>query len=162
MAKNKGKQANDDPLSKTVCRNRRARHDYEILDQLECGIVLTGSEVKSLRNGKMSIEEGFARMQNGELWLIDCDIAEYPQATMMNHVSKRPRKLLLHKRELRKFAEQAAQKGLSLIPLAVYFSRGRAKVQVALGRGRKSHDKRDKLRTQSDKRDIRDAMMKRN
>lgn len=161
MAKNKDKKGNNDPLSKTVCRNRRARHDYEILDQLECGIVLVGSEVKSLRNGKMSIDEGFARVRNGELWLLDCDISEYPQATSMNHVSKRPRKLLLHKREFRKFAEQAAQKGLSLIPLAVYFSNGRAKVQIGLGRGRKSHDKRDKLRTQSDKREIRDAMMKR-
>ena len=94
----------------TVCRNRRARHEYDILEEIECGIVLVGSEVKSIRNGKISIEEAYARVFNGELWLIDCDIAEYPQANLMNHLAKRTRKLLLRKRELEKVAEAARKK----------------------------------------------------
>ena len=102
-----------DPNSQTVTRNRRARHEYEILDELECGIVLTGSEVKSIRNGKISIEEAYARIRGDELWLINADIAEYPQATLMNHEPKRPRKLLLRRRELQKFAASAEQQGLT-------------------------------------------------
>jgi len=149
----------DDSQTKTVCRNRRARHDYDILDELECGIVLTGSEVKSIRDGKISINEAFARIQDGELWLHDCDIAEYPQATIQNHEPKRPRKLLLHKRELRKFAEQAEQKGLTLIPLSVYFSKSRVKVKIAVARGRKQFDKREKIRKRADKREIREATL---
>src|SRR5579885_1013385 len=101
------KPANDDPNSQTVCRNRRARHEYDILDELECGVVLTGSEVKSIRNGKISIEEAYARVRNGELWLMGADIAEYPQATVMNHEPKRTRKLLIRKQELQKVAESA-------------------------------------------------------
>lgn len=97
----------DDPNSKSICRNRKAFHDYEILDQLECGIELRGSEVKSIRNGKMSIDEAFARIRDNELWLMGSDIPIYPQATYMNHEPKRPRKLLLRKRELHKFAEEA-------------------------------------------------------
>jgi SsrA-binding protein len=163
MSKKKPKtdKSKDDPTSKTVCRNRKARHQYDIMDELECGVALTGSEVKSIRAGKISIEEGFARIQNGELWLVDCDIAEYPQATVMNHEPKRRRKLLIHKRELNKFAEQADSKGLTLVPLAVYFSKGRVKVKIALARGRKLHDKREKLKQQTDKREMRDAMAKR-
>ena len=149
-----------DPNSKTVCTNRKARHEYDILDELECGVTLTGSEVKSIRNGKISIEEAYARLKEGELWLIGCDIAEYPQATVMNHEPKRPRKLLLHKRELAKFAESASQQGLTLIPLAVYFSRGIVKVKVAVAKGRKLHDKREKLKKQADTREIRNALLK--
>ena len=158
--KSKSKKSKDDPNFKLVCRNRKAQYEFDLLDDLECGIALTGSEVKSIRAGKISINEGFARIQNGELWLIDCDIAEYPQATVMNHEPKRRRKLLLHKRELRKFAEQAEHKGLTLVPVSVYFKNGRVKVKVALARGRKHYDKREKLKQKSDKRDIRDAMTK--
>lgn len=163
MSKKKPKPAKskDDPNFKIVCRNRKARHQYDLMDELECGIALTGSEVKSIRAGKISIDEGFARIQNGELWLVDCDIAEYPQATVMNHEPKRRRKLLVHKRELRKFAEQADSKGLTLVPLSVYFSKGRVKVNVALARGRKTFDKREKLKKQADRREMRDAMAKR-
>ena len=162
MSKKKNNdKAKDDPNSRMVCRNRKARHEYDILDELECGVALTGSEVKSIRAGKISIDEGFARIQDGELWLVGCDIAEYPQATVMNHEPKRRRKLLIHKRELRKFAEQADQKGLTLVPLAVYFAKGRVRVNVALARGRKTYDKREKLKQQTDKREIRDAMVKR-
>jgi len=152
---------NRDPNSKIVCRNRRARHEYEILDEIECGIVLVGSEVKSIRNGKISIEEAYARIEDGELWLIDCDIAEYPQASVMNHEPKRTRKLLLRKRELEKVAEAAAHKGLTLIPLSVYFSRGIVKLSVAVAKGRKLHDKREVLRQKEDKREMRNAALRR-
>ncbi|MEX2286295.1 MAG: SsrA-binding protein SmpB [Planctomycetaceae bacterium] len=149
-----------DPNSRSVCSNRKARYEYDILDELECGVTLTGSEVKSIRNGKISIDEAYARLKDGELWLIGCDIAEYPQATVMNHEPKRPRKLLLHKRELAKFAESASQQGLTMIPLAVYFSRGIVKVKVAVAKGRKLHDKREKLKKQADKREIRSALLR--
>ncbi|MBW3540186.1 MAG: SsrA-binding protein SmpB [Planctomycetes bacterium] len=151
----------DDSNERLVCRNRRARHEYDILDELECGVVLTGSEVKSIRNGQMSIEEAFARIRGGELWLIGSDIAEYPQATVLNHEPKRPRKLLLHKKELAKFAASADERGLTLVPLAVYFKGGRVKVKVGLARGRKLHDKREKLRQQSDRREMREAVQRR-
>jgi SsrA-binding protein len=152
---------NRDPNSKTVCRNRRARHEYELLDEIECGIVLVGSEVKSIRNGKISIEEAYARIHDGELWLIDCDIAEYPQANVMNHEPKRTRKLLLRKREIEKVAEAAAHKGLTLVPLSVYFSRGFVKVSLAVARGRNLHDKREMLRRKEDSREMRDAALRR-
>ena len=121
MGKKKPK-SNDDPNSKTVCRNRKARHNFDILEDMECGIVLKGSEVKSIRNGKMSIDEAYARLRDGELWLMGSNIAEYPQATVMNHEPVRPRKLLLHKKQLRKFAESAHHKGLTIVPLSVYFA----------------------------------------
>jgi SsrA-binding protein len=154
------KPNNQDP-QETVARNRRARHEYEILEEIECGIVLVGSEVKSIRNGKISIEEAYARVQNGELWLIDCDIAEYPQANVMNHMAKRTRKLLLRKRELEKVAESATHKGLTLVPLAVYFSRGLVKVKLAVAKGRKLHDKREVLRKKEDAREMRNAALRR-
>jgi len=157
----KKKPNNDDPNSRTVCRNRKARHLYEILDEMECGIVLKGSEVKSIRNNKISIDEAYARVRDGEVWLMGCDIAEYPQATVMNHEPRRPRKLLLHKREVSKFAETADHQGLTLIPLAVYFSRGIVKVKLAVAKGRKLHDKRDKIKKQSDKQEMRRAMLHR-
>ncbi len=159
MSKKKKADAHD-PNSRSVCSNRKARYEYDILDELECGVTLTGSEVKSIRNGKISIDEAYARLKDGELWLIGCDIAEYPQATVMNHEPKRPRKLLLHKRELAKFAESASQQGLTMIPLSVYFSRGIVKVKVAVAKGRKLHDKREKLKKQADKREIRSALLK--
>lgn len=120
--------------------------------------MLHGSEVKSIRNGKVSLDESYAHLKNGELWLIACHIAEYPQANVMNHITTRERKLLLHKRELRKFAEAATQKGLTIVPLSMYFSRGIVKVKMAIGRGRKEFDKRQKLKKDSDRREMRDAM----
>ena len=107
----------------------------------------SSSEVKSLRDGKCSLEEAWARVDDsGELWLMQCDIALYPQANIMNHEPRRPRKLLLHRREIEKFAAQAMHKGLTLIPLSMYFSSGRVKVKLAIGKGRQLHDKRDKLK----------------
>ncbi len=155
------KQDNQDPNSKMVCRNRRARYEYDILDELQCGIVLTGSEVKSIRNSKISIEEAYARVRDGELWLVGADIAVYPQATVMNHEPKRTRKLLMRKQELRKVLESATQKGLTLVPLAVYFSRGFVKVTVAVAKGRKLHDKREALKRKEDTREIRNATLRR-
>jgi len=158
----KPQSSSKDPNSQTITRNRRASHEYELLDEVECGIVLRGSEVKSLRDGKVSLEEAYAKVQNEEVWLLGCDIAEYPQANLMNHAPRRERKLLLHRREIRKFAEAADQRGHTLIPLAMYFHEGRVKVLLAVGKGKKLHDKREKLRKQSDVKDIQRAMNARN
>ena len=144
---------------KLVADNRKARFNYEILDSLECGIVLLGSEVKSLRNGKLSLEEAYARVKDGAVWLVGADIAEYPQATIWNHAPKRPRQLLMKQSEVRKFAALAHEKGLTLIPLKVYFnSRGIAKILLGLCKGKKLHDKRDVLKQADAKRDIARAM----
>ena len=144
---------------KLVADNRKARHNFEVLDTLECGVVLVGSEVKSLRAGKISLEEAYGRVRENEVWLIGCDIAEYAQATAWQHEPKRPRKLLMHRRQVQKFARQAHEKGLTLVPLKIYFNeRGIAKVLLGLCRGRKLHDKRDKLRKEDQNRDIQRAM----
>lgn len=161
MGKKKKETKKDDPNFRTVCRNRKARHRFDILEELECGIALKGSEVKSIRNGKISIDEAYARIRDGELWLMGCDIAEYPQATVMNHEPRRPRKLLLRKSEVHKFAESAEQQGLTLVPLSVYFTRGLVKVKVAIARGRKLHDKREKLKQKTDTREMRQVKLKR-
>lgn len=150
-----------DANSRVVCQNRRARHDYEIVDELECGMVLTGSEVKSIRANKISIEESFARVEDGEVWLHNCDIAEYPQATYLNHERRRSRKLLLSRNEIRKFAENATHDGMTLVPLDVHFSNGRIKLQLAVAKGRKQHDKRDALKKRDAEKSIRDALRQR-
>ncbi len=141
-----------------VAQNRRARHEYEVLETLECGIVLVGSEVKSLRTGALSLEEAYARLKNDELWLMGCDIPEYVQANRQNHIPKRPRKLLIHRREIKKFAARATERGLTLIPLKMYFTEGRAKLLLGLCKGRKLHDKRQVLKQKAAKRDIQRAM----
>jgi SsrA-binding protein len=159
MAGKKSKaKSSEDPNSRTVTRNRRARHEYEILEELECGIVLTGSEVKSIRNNKVSIEEAYARVKDGEVWLFNADIAVYPQANVMNHEPRRPRKLLLKNREIRKFAETGSQTGLTLVPLSLYFTRGIVKVKLAIAKGRKTHDKREKLKRDTDRREMQQAL----
>jgi SsrA-binding protein len=160
MAKKKAEKPTDrqHDNERSIAQNRRARFDYEVLDTLECGIVLVGSEVKSLRGGKMSLEEAYGRVKDDELWLIACEIPEYPQASLLNHEPKRPRKLLLHRREIRKFAARAAEQGLTLIPLKMYFSKGRIKVLMGLCRGRKKHDKRQAIKKRDSNRDIGRAM----
>ncbi len=148
--------------SHMICRNRRARHEYDILDTLQCGIALVGSEVKSIRDHKVSIEEAFARLEHGEVWLHSCDIQPYPQANVMNHEPRRPRKLLLKKREILKFAESAGQQGLTLVPLDMHFSqRGMVKVTLAVAKGRKLHDKRERLKKDTAQKEIRQAMRRR-
>jgi len=150
--------AGEAPAERVVAENRRARHDYEILDTLECGIALVGSEVKSLRVGRISLEEAYGRIEGDEVWLLGCDIPEYEKANRLNHVPKRPRKLLLHQREIKKFAGHAFEKGLTLVPLKMYFKGGRAKVLLGVGRGRQLHDKRQQLKAKSAKRDMEVAL----
>ncbi len=140
---------------RTISENRRARHRYEISEQLECGIMLVGSEVKSLRDGKISLDEAYVRLEQGELWLIGADIPEYKQATIWNHDPRRPRKLLVHRAQLAKLAVRATEKGLTLIPLRVYFNqRGIVKILVGVGRGKKLFDKRQTIKDRDTKRQI--------
>ena len=149
----------NEPPVRLVAENRKARFQFEILDSLECGIALVGSEVKSLRDGKLSLEEAYARVKEGEVWLVGADIAEYRQASIWNHAPKRPRKLLMKRAEVSKFAGLAHEKGLTLVPLKVYFtSRGIAKVLLGLCRGKKLHDKRETLKNADARRDIDRAM----
>src|SRR5580698_557174 len=120
-SKTKAAAKTDDSGIKIVARNRRARHDYELLEKVEAGLVLTGTEVKSLRNGKASLEDAYADVEGSEVWLKGCDIPEYLQANRMNHVPKRPRKLLLHRREIGKLEGMTGEKGMTLIPTSIYF-----------------------------------------
>lgn len=150
--------AKDSSLERqVVCSNRRARHEYDVLDEIDCGIVLSGSEVKSIRNNKISIEEAYARVDDGEVWLVDCDIAEYAQASIFNHARQRKRKLLLRRREITKFIEAADNDGQTMIPLAVFFERGFVKIRLGLCKGRKLHDKRQKLKEQDARKEMREA-----
>lgn len=123
--------------------------------------MLVGSEVKSLRQGKVSIEEAYGRVRGGELWLIGCDIPEYVQANQFNHAPRRPRKLLVHRREILRFAQRAAERGMTLVPLKMYFKRGRAKVLLGLCRGKQLHDKRQAMKKAEAQRDIQRAMRRR-
>ncbi|HMP01782.1 MAG TPA: SsrA-binding protein SmpB [Gemmatales bacterium] len=157
MAGNKKSEAQESG-EKTICRNRKALHDYVILDRLECGLVLTGTEVKSLRGGKASLEDAYARLVDGEVWLIAADIPEYAMGTHANHLPKRSRKLLLHRDEINKFAGKATQRGMTLIPLRLYFREGKAKVELAVAQGKKLHDKRDDLKKSEAAREMKRAM----
>ena len=144
----------DTNASSIVVRNRKARHEYEVLEKQEAGIVLTGTEVKSLRAGKANLQDAFARFDRGELWLYNLHISPYEQGNRFNHDPLRPRKLLLQKRELRKLVGQVEQQGLTLVPLDIYFRRGIAKATVALVRGKKLHDKRQDLRKRDAEREM--------
>lgn len=162
MANKKSKSTSSSPPNeKVVTENRKARHRFEILDTLECGMVLMGSEVKSLRLGHISLEEAYGRVRDGEVWLVGCDIPEYFEASRMNHEAKRPRKLLLNRSEISKFANQTHEKGLTLVPLKIYFKRGRAKLLLGLCRGKKLHDKRESLKKADSQRDIQREMRRR-
>ena len=141
-----------------VTRNKRAFHEYEVLARLECGVVLQGTEVKSLRDGHGNLEDAYAKLEEGELWLIGSDIPEYAMGNRLNHKPKRPRKLLVHKREIEKFAGKASQRGFTLVPLRLYFKGGRAKVELAVAKGKQLHDKRQASRTADAERDIRRSL----
>jgi SsrA-binding protein len=147
---------------KVICRNKRAFHEYTIHDRLECGIVLTGTEVKSLREGSTNLEDAYAKIEDGEVWLIGSDIPEYTMGNRMNHKPKRPRKLLLHRREIEKFAGKASERGYTLVPLRMYFKQGRAKVELAIARGKQMHDTRQDQKKSEAQREIRRAMTERN
>ena len=155
-ASQKGKPSDQ---SKTISENRKARHKFEIFEQLECGIVLIGSEVKSLREGNVSLDEAYVRVIKDELWLVGADIAEYRQANFWNHKPKRLRKLLVHRREFARLSAKAHEKGLTLIPLRLFFnSRGLVKLVIGVGRGKKLHDKRQSLKDADARRQIDRAM----
>src|SRR4026207_1447939 len=130
------------PERESIARNKRARHDYHILDTWEAGIVLTGSEVKSLRNGKANISDAYGIVKDGEVHLLNLHISPYEQASYFNHEPTRTRKLLLHRKEIRKLIGSVERQGLTLVPLELYFKRGKAKVAIGLGRGKKLFDKR--------------------
>ena len=132
-----------DDKERDVAVNRRAYHDYFIDDKLEAGIMLTGTEVKSVRNGRTNLRDGFVRIDGNEAWLENVHISPYAQANLMNHEPMRPRKLLLHRKEISSLIGKVRQKGYTLIPLRVYFSRNHAKVEVGLARGKKQYDKRE-------------------
>jgi SsrA-binding protein len=135
---------------KVVADNRRARFNYEIGETFEAGIALTGSEVKSLRAGKATIAESYADARGGEIWLVNSNIPEYQQAGRFNHAPKRLRKLLLHQRQIERLAGAVDREGMTIVPLKLYFNeRGRAKIEIALGRGKKLHDKRETLKKRS-------------
>lgn len=157
----KAPRKDDEPVIVNVCRNRRATHDYEVTDTIECGVVLVGTEVKSLRDGHASLDDSYARIDHGEVWLIGAEIPEYTFGNRLNHVPKRSRKLLLRRSEIAKFAGKAEQKGFTLVPLRIYFKNGLAKVEIAVGRGKQAHDKRQSLKTAEAKREIDRAMSKR-
>ena len=149
------------PGERVVSENRKARHNYTVLDTLECGLLLVGSEVKSLREGKVSLEEAYGRVKDDELWLVGCDIPEYIDANRFNHRPKRLRKLLLHRREIKRFAHRAYEKGLTLIPLKLYFKRGIAKVLMGVCRGKQLHDKRQAMKKAEANRNIQRQMLRR-
>ena len=151
--KAKGGTPDAEKKERVVSENRRARHRFEILEQIECGIMLKGSEVKSLRAGQIALEEAYVRVSKGELWLVSADIPEYFQANVWNHEPRRPRKLLVQTRQLNKLQVRAHEKGLTLVPLKVYFNdRGLVKVLVGVGKGKKVHDKRESLKDADNKR----------
>ena len=144
-----------------ICRNKRAFHEYEVSDRIECGLVLTGTEVKSLREGSGSLEDAYAKLDDGEVWLLGSDIPEYSMAHRMNHKPKRPRKLLLHREEIAKFVGKASERGYTLVPLKLYFKKGRAKVELAVARGKQMHDKRETLKKADAEREMRRAISER-
>ena len=160
MAHNRKKQDEEEGI-KMICRNKRAFHEYTIGDRLECGIVLTGTEVKSLREGTASLEDAYAKVEDEEVWLLGSDIPEYSMAHRMNHKPKRPRKLLLHRQEIAKFAGKASERGYTLVPLRMYFKEGRAKIELAIAHGKQMHDKREALKKADAQRDIRRTMSER-
>ena len=140
---------------KTVAQNRKARHDYFILDSFECGIVLTGTEIKSVRSGNLNLKDSYASIESGELWLFGVHISPYEKGTYYNHEPERPRKLLMHRHEIIRLNSKLREKGLTLVPLSVYIKDGRrAKVELGLAKGRTTHDKRDMIADRDAKRTI--------
>jgi SsrA-binding protein len=155
------RRAAEDQDRISVARNPRARYDYHLLEQWEAGIVLTGTEVKSLRNGKASIKEAFALLRNGEVWLEGMHITPYEQGNRWNPAPVRARKLLMHRREIERLIGGVEQKGFTLVPLEIYFSGGRAKVAIALAKGKKNHDRREDIKRRIADREVSRALKSR-
>ncbi|MDP4505607.1 SsrA-binding protein SmpB [Nonomuraea turkmeniaca] len=147
---------------KVIAQNKRARHDYHVEDTFEAGLVLQGTEVKSLREGRASLVDGYASIDGNEAWLLNVHIPEYSQGTWTNHAARRKRKLLLHRKEIDKLAAKTKEGGLTIVPLALYFKDGRAKVEIGLARGKKDWDKRQSLAEQQAKREMARALRHRN
>ncbi len=143
---------------KVLAKNRKAFHEYEIITRFEAGIVLQGTEVKSARDNKVNLKESYARLNNNEIWLVDCHISPYSCGNIQNHEPLRPRKLLLHKKEIEKLADEITRGGLTVVPLSMYLKDGKVKVEIALAKGRKLYDKREKSRKKTLDRDIEIAM----
>ncbi len=156
----KGQDRNRPPVDNDVrvASNRTALHDYAVEDRLEAGLVLTGSEIKSIRGGKVSLREGFVRVVNGEAWLEGVHIAPYEYGTYNNHEPVRPRKLLLHREELRELGARTQAQGYTIVPLQLYLKRGRAKVEIAVARGKREYDKRHSIAERESKREIARAL----
>lgn len=144
--------------SKALAQNRKARHDYEILETLEAGIALKGTEIKSIRNGRLNLKDGYVSVRDNEAWLMNVHISPYEQGNLFNHDPVRPRKLLLHKRQIINWRDEAQQKQMTIVPLEVYLKDGRAKVKIGLAKGKKLYDKRHSLKEQQTKRDIERAL----
>jgi SsrA-binding protein len=155
------KNTDEDDGIKVVCRNKRAFHQYSIMEKMECGLVLTGTEVKSLREGTANLEDAYAKIEDGEVWLIGSDIPEYTMGNRLNHKPKRRRKLLMHRREIGKFAGKASERGFTLVPLRLYFKHGRAKIELAVARGKQVYDKRQAKKKAEADREIRRTMVDR-
>ena len=147
--------------TKLIAQNKKARHDYHIETTWEAGVVLVGTEVKSLRQGRASLVDGFGEIDNGEAWLLQVHIPEYSQGTWTNHASRRKRKLLLNRHDIDKIERKLADKGYTLVPLSIYFKDGRAKVEIALARGKKEYDKRHSLAERQANREKVDAVQRR-
>ncbi|TDD14953.1 SsrA-binding protein SmpB [Nonomuraea diastatica] len=147
---------------KVIAQNKRARHDYHVDETFEAGLVLQGTEVKSLREGRASLADGYASIDGGEAWLLNVHIPEYTQGTWTNHTARRKRKLLLHRKEIEKLAAKTKEGGLTIVPLVLYFKDGRAKVEIGLARGKKDWDKRQALAEQQAKREMARALRQRN
>lgn len=139
---------------KLVCRNRRAWHEYKILETVEAGMVLVGTEVKSLREGRVNLKDSYAKVEGDEVFLVDAHISPYSHGNIMNHDPLRPRKLLLHKKELRRLSGKVCERGLTLIPLEIYFKAGRVKVELGLARGKRLYDKRAAIKKRDERRDL--------
>ena len=154
-------QKGHDAGEKVVASNRKARHDYQILETIECGIVLTGDEVKSLRGGRASLTEAYARVRDGEAWLEGMHVPPYEQGDKRRHLPTRPRKLLLHRREIDKLAAEQQEQRLALVPLRVYFTHGVAKVEIGVGRGKREHEKRQSIAKREQEREIAQEMGRR-
>ena len=158
MAKSSGDEKQPGAELVRIASNRRARFEYEILDTFEAGLALRGPEVKALRQGKGNLNGAFAIVRRGEVWLIGCQIAHYEQANRENSDPLRERKLLLHKREIGRLEGKISERGFTLVPLSLYFKNGRAKVELAVARGKKTHDKRDAIKQREDRRAVERAM----
>ena len=158
MKKGKKKAHSSDPNRKVVVTNRKARHNYHILEIHQAGIVLQGTEVKSLRAGHVNLVDAYADILDGEMYMLKCHITPYTHGTVWNHDPVRPRKLLLHRREIDKLSGKIQQRGFTLIPLSIYFEKGLAKVDLAMARGKKMYDKREDLKRRDQDRDVERAM----